>query len=426
MPASLKALLSEDNPHIYAITSQKDIAKAHAQSKLGVFDAKLSLAYENKEYPKSSADFESIFLSKALFSGVDLKVGHRKALGTQESNNIKTSDEGELLAGLHLSVIELLGRLDARNLAYKKSLVETTSATFASKNAYRLLYLDIVRAYFKLLYERELLLLSQELLRKSQTKRRFIAKSIHQGVLPKVDKLAIDKELFEREQFILTRQSAFAKALNELAHYVNLDATTLQERYTLPSLHGFAMDEIISLEEAIKRAYQNRSDIKALQTDYQSLALQTRYNEQQKYPKVALGLYSVYDYKYEEGTKFTLHASYPLQRRAYLGQKERLKYEKMQLDAKQQQRKLQIKAHLSTLFTELQNIQKSIAINHQEIALAKELARLETKKYQLGASTLMRVNEREIASLNTQKRLLDARLASNMLYQEYLSAMELF
>ncbi|WP_434658459.1 hypothetical protein [Sulfurimonas sp. NW9] len=82
---------NEKNPFYYEKVGDIYIKEYNEIFYKGAFDIKLDANYEKKEYPLSTAEFTKAGLRQSLGNGVEFSAAYRKATGTQEYNNIKTS-----------------------------------------------------------------------------------------------------------------------------------------------------------------------------------------------------------------------------------------------------------------------------------------------------------------------------------------------
>ncbi len=418
----IKNYLTKENPYIYKALAKQYVDEAKVAISYGAFDTKLSAEYDKKEYPVSTGEFGDITVSKPLQNGVEILAGYRKAIGTQEYNNIKTGYDGEFRVGLKVPLNAVTQGINQRKFTLDSARLNATKSRFDSKNNLRNIYAHIALTYHKLLYYNQLYTLEQKLLQKALKRDDFIQKRVSSGDMPQLALLESKQLIIARKQRVQATKSYRYEALQSLLKYLNLSQEKFESLYQLPTMQQLKKSAIL-FQNALSQALSSRADLKALEVQKMQLELDKEYNELSKYPKVDLFAYGVSDLEYGEGVKVGLSVDIPLERRSYKGKNLQLARQKEQLSKELEILKLELKTNLKNLLFALETITHNIQLSKQEIALAKELESAENKKYEVGSSNLFELNIREMATLRAQQKLLEYYLNALATQQEIYKEM---
>lgn len=413
---SLNRYLTKDNPYIYGAVGQQYIDAARIQTAQGSFDTKLSAKYDKKDYPVSTGEFADISMSKPTENGTEFIVGYRKAEGVQEYNNIKTGSQGELRLGVTVPVFSLLHDMNKRKYHLDAAKINAVKSTFEAQNNVRNLYGAITTEYYKLLYFNELVQAEKKLLKKAQKRDRFIKKRVQSGDLPQIAILESKQQIINRKQRVLATKDTYNKVLHTVLKYLNISQKEFQRKYRLPSMKLLKKDKIV-FRNMLNKALKNRPDLKALKYKKRKLDLDTKYNTLSNYPQLDLFAYGVHDVQYGEGIKVGLKFDIPLERRGYEGKKIEIQKSINQLEERQNQVLLDLKANLTNLIYSFDIVKQNIVYARKEMQIVKELEDAENKKYKIGSSDLFQVNQREIAVLQAQQKLLEYYLNTLIIQQ---------
>ena len=421
---TIKNFLNKENPYIYSLLGEIFVYEGKLKYYRGFFDTKLSGKYEKKEYPLSEGLFYSFSIEKPTISGIDLSFGYRKATGVQEYNNIKTGEDGELILGLKIPVFNLTRNIDERRLNLFLTTIDIRKLEYKYQDNIRKLYLKIISSYYKTLYFKELVELEKQLLQKAQKRKEFIIKKIKEGLLPTIYQVEVEQQIINRRQRLTEAKNNFKTQLNEFLKFLNLDEKDFNSMYELPSLPP--LPELnISLEEALKTAIENRPDLKVIETEKNRLETEKIFYSLLKYPKFDISIYGTHDLKYNNGYKVLLNATFPLERRKYIGKTIELKKSSILLDKRQEKILIEIKTNLKNILNTLKTIRKNIKMSEKEITLAKELEKAEVKKFEVGYGNLFLINQREIYTLKTIKKNLKYKLEYLINYKKLLAEMNI-
>lgn len=428
--AEIKQYLTKENPYVYSSLGKKYVYEEKLNYALGDYDTKILAKYEDKDYPLTYGEYYSVGLEKPLESGVDMSVSYRSASGTQEYNNIKTSDDGEVVLGVKVPVLSVLNKIDERRLNVGMASIDILRADLEYKESMRNLYFEIMVSYYKLLYSKSVLELSKELLLKVEKRYVFLQKQVQKGTLAEIKLIEVEQQVIQRKQIVLSANTDYDNQFLDFIKFLNISKEDFDEKYLLPD---FPKPQIsnIDFETAVNTALENRLDFKIFNNEIKKLSLSQKYTELLKYPDLDVGLYGVYDLKnhtdsYDQvGYKISVNMSYPIQQRKYSGKNLENKHSIKLLDADKNKLLLQLRTNLKNIINSLSALAINIKNSSNEVELIKRLENLELKKYDLGSGTLFMLNQREIQTVETQNKLLKYKLDYLLLYEKYIREVNL-
>lgn len=399
------AYLVESNPYVYTAIAQRYIAQARAETTQGAFDTHIGLKYDKKQYPVSDGEFTDVFVEKPTESGVGLLLGYRKAEGTQEYNNIKTGDEGEFRLGVKVPVIAVIQGMNERKYRLRSATIDAAQSDFTAKDNLRLLRFEIFSGYYGLLYRKEVMDLESGLLDRARQRESYIEDKVRVGELPEIGLLEVRQQILNREQRLREAKNAYEVSHNGLLRYLGLTREVFDDQYVLPSLPDDT-GKLLSEDSVLRYALENRPDLKALEYETDRYELRDDFIAVEKYPRLNVSLYGVHDLQYDNGFKVALDMDFPIERRQYHGKKREIEEGRRAIEESLRRKRIDIETDLSNRLTSLRSLQDNIAMVEQEIAIARRLEAAERKRFRLGASDLMLVNQRELYTLEARLRRL--------------------
>lgn len=428
---TIKQYLTNDNPYVYVSLGKKYINEEKLQYALGNYDTKIVAKYEDKEYARSNAKYYKVGLEKPLVNGVDIDLSYRYAEGTQEYNNIKTSEDGEMVLGVKVPVLNVINKIDKRRLDAGLASMNIDETEFKFKDSMRNLYFKIMINYYELIYAKRIVDISKNLLSKSQLRYDFLQKKVEQGSIPKMDLIEIQQQLINREQILLSADTQYDNQLTDFLRFLNISQDEFEEMYKLADSLDLQMYDI-NYNSAIDTALQNRPDLKFFDNEIKKLNLKQKYNDILKYPSLDVGLYGVYDMKddYQNndqmGYKVMLSMNFPIEQTKYSSKNMQNRHSMTLVDASKNRLLIELRNNLQNIITSLNALRINIENSNKEVVLVEKLQKLEQRKYELGSSTLFMLNQREMQVLNTQKKLLKFKLDYVQLHQRYMREINLY
>lgn len=412
--------LTKDNPFVSISTAQESIAKQKVGYSLGEFDTKVSTKYDNKKYPISHGEYFDVSIAKPLENGLELVSTYRKATGTQEYNNIKTGKKGEVLVGAKIPLFSIVNNTNSRKLKLDLALVDSIKYGFNSKNNLRLLYTEVLTLYYNLLYSKILLSFEEELLKKIEKRANFIEQRIKVGALAKVDMIEASQQIISSKQRCLSASNSYDSNFEIFLQYLNTSKDEFTKKFYLEDIfHSEVID--IDLEKEINKALKNRADLKMLKYEKKQIDLQKKNAKLLGYPDLNIAFYGARDFEYinNNGFKIALDMAFPIERRKYSAKSKELHEVYKNLEKLEEKKSLEIKTNLVNIANSLLTIESNLQYSKQELKLVEQLADVENKKYNLGASNLFMLNQRELHVIEVKNKIVKYKLDYQLLKEQF-------
>lgn len=417
--AEIAHYLNRDNPYVAQALGGTYVAKEKLTYAEGGFDTRLNAKYENKEYPVTSGTYYSVGLEKPTELGVDLSLMYRYADGTQEYNNIKTGEDGEVLLGAKIPVFSVLNGIDKRRLQLGLAQMDFEKSDFEYQEKMRSLHFSVMTGYYALLYHKERLGMLRSLLEKVQTRYALLQSRFKEGSASELELTEAEQQVINRKQRLVSAEMNYKRALNGFVKYLNLSPEQFGAQYHLPALpESVPLGK--SVDASMALALENRQDLQIFDNEIRALHLRHRENELLKYPELDVGLYGVHDPNDDNGYKVSVSMNFPIEQNRYSGKSEEIRAHIKMVDAQKQTRLIELRSDLTVLDDSARMLLENIQNSKEELALVRKLEAMEQRKYELGSGSLFLLNQREIQTVETQERLLQYRLDYQLTYQTYL------
>ena len=394
--------LTKENPYVYTAIGNEYIYKEKYRYNLGAFDTKILAKYDKKEYPLSKGEFLNVGVEKPIENGMEFSLGYRKAEGTQEYNNIKTSKDGEILLGIKIPVFSVMNDISTRKLNLDSALLDSTKYSYKSKDNLRKLYFDIIKIYNELLYNKEVLKIEKVLLNRAKDREYMVTREVQNGALADIALVEVQQQIINRKQRVVATHNSYSLSLEIFLKYLNLSRDNFNVMYKLPSMPDIE-NKYLNVDEILSLALEQRPDLKTYDYEIKKINLQAKQTNVMKYPKFNVSLYGVHDFKYDNGFKVALDMDFPIERRKYEASYAKNRKSIKNIQSMKQKQIIDIKTNLKNIIYSLNNIYKNINNSIAEIVLVKKLEIAEYKKYKLGMSNLFMLNQREIYTLQTKR-----------------------
>ena len=411
--------LTKKNPYYYSAIGKKFVYEQKLNYQKGAFDTKLKAKYDKKDYGASEGDFVNFGVDKPLSDGIDLSLDYRKATGTQEYNNIKTGEEGEMLLGIKIPIFSVLKKINARDYAINSASLQSQKVDASTEDRLRLLHYDIVSSYYTMLYYKEVLKLVEHLLNNAKKRQIYVEKSLEGGAMPQMSLLEIEQQIINREQSLVTVKNVYQNALSIFLKYLNLDSKQFFTLYTLQSLKDITYKRKKD-KESIAFALEHRPDILAYDVEQQKLMLDGDYAQLLKYPDLKLGVYGSHDLYYGNGFKVALQMDFPVERSKYKAKSLEVQSSLLHIEKQRQMKVVDITIAIRNIINSLNTLRQNIQKSKNEVSLVQKLESAEEKKYRLGLSSIFMLNQREMQTLQVKQKRLKYQL-DYLLTQEQLN-----
>jgi outer membrane protein TolC len=396
-------LLDGENPYVAIALANQKIQESRVISAKGGFDTKLGAKHDEKRYPLGDGRLSDVYLEKPLESGVEVLMGYRKAYGTQEYNNIKTGDEGEMRVGVKIPIVPLIHGTNDRYLSLKLAQIDSQKSLSGSTKNLRELSYTVMRVYYQLLFRHELMELERGLLQKAQMQYQFIEKRVAVGDEAPILLVEARQNVNERKQRLIESANAVSTAEEHLISYLNIPAKEFEEIFEIPNL-PLLSEEVYDVEVQMEKVLKNRPEIEILEFEKEKLKEELMMAQTLKYPQIDAALYGVHDQVYQNGFKVSLEMAFPIERRKYEGKSSELQMKKENNINEMKKSLLEARRVVTTAVETLNSLKENLMIVQNEIALAEQLERAEMRKFELGESGLFLLNQREMKTLYVKQK----------------------
>lgn len=403
---ALYLLLNDSNPYIFTAIADQLIQEKRIIYAKGEFDTKLGAKYEEKQYPISTAHFNDLYVEKPMENGMQWLAGYRQANGTQEYNNIKTSDEGEVRIGLQVPINSLIQGSNQRQLNVSLATLNSLQAASSTQKNLRELYFSIFASYYRLLMQQELMSMEKELLKNAQQRYAFIKTQVELGDLPQISVVEAKQNIVDREQRMAESSNAFMIAKQQLMTYLNISEEFFDQNFEIPKLNEFEF-QAVTLETAYAKMIKNRPELEILQYEADKIKQERKFASLMKYPQFDAAVYGVHDLQYNNGVKFSLEMAFPIEQRKFEGKSSEMQLKKEKNDHEVKKELLIAERIISNAVTTLGTLQQNYKSVLDEVDLAQQLERAEQRKFEIGQSELFMLNLRELKTLQVKQKKLE-------------------
>lgn len=405
LPKHISKYLNEENPFYYQEIGEQYIAKGRETFAEGSLDTQLNAYQDQKRYPTTTGAYETVEIFKPIENGLEFSMAYRRAEGKQEFNNILTGNNGEIISSMKVPLLEVLHDINKIKVDIQSAKLGTEQSEYQSKYNLLNLYFNITKIYYQVLLQKQLTDTQQELIHKAKKTHAFIFKQVEAGELPTVADIEIRQLILDREQQYIYEKNDFDMLLNIFLQYLGIDKISFRKMYSLPLLE-MKRNVLPILSEAINLAINNRPDLKIMDVELEKLALEKKYNDLGKYPKLDMKFSGVYDPIHKEGYKVSLNFNFPIERRRYSGTDEVLQKKNLMVQSEKLKFLRELETNILNLYQKIKTKKIGIKLLIKELLLVQRLEWVERKKLHEGIGTLMFLNQREIATLKVEQKLL--------------------
>ncbi|MCF6205510.1 MAG: TolC family protein [Sulfurovum sp.] len=401
----LTQYLKADNPFYYRAVGEKFIAKSAADAANGVTDLQLHAAYDDKRYAVSKGDFQSVTLTQNLLNGLSFQAGFRRAQGLQEYNNIKTGNDGEIVAGVKFSLFSLIN-----DMSQNRVTVEQAKLNHLKSEDHALLKLlnlkfNMAKLYFQVRLRYSNVLLEKALLEKAKKHQRFIAKKIKSGVLPQSASVEIEQMILQRKERVVQAQNDFLQTRNLFVQYLGISLHTFKRQYRIEALKPIMLS-LPSKTLVLNDALSSRPELDIYDKNRAQIRVNERFNELSARGEMTIGFTGNYDLLYKEGYKTSLNFAMPLQRTAYKGNKEKLRLQQLLNQSERLAWIEELRANIANVYVAHRQLQEAIRLLRHQLQKSQELEKIEKRKLDEGVGSLIFLNQREMMTLQIRQQLM--------------------
>lgn len=409
----------EHHPALKGERQERTAANADLLSAQGAFDPSIkgdALSYVTGGY---TGNYGSAYVEQPLeFYGSKVVAGYRLGGGIFPTydNYYETNSGGEVGAGIEVPLLRD-GPIDRRRANIGKSvagqdladsMVEQRQIELARAAA--LTYWDWTAAKNKVGVYRELLRVAEE-------RDRQIAERVKRGDLPDFDRVDNQRALLQRRSQLLAAERAVKNAEFNLSLFYrdsegrprSVERSRELRRIPLPL---YAQDS--SSESAVDQALQARPEFKNLKAQTKQNELELRLAKNQILPRLDARVFSANDLgtgdvrREEPEVKGGLRVEIPLATRTQRGRIDFYEAKQKKIEFSEQFLTERIRTDIQDARNALDIARGRVEVTTKEVVAARELARGELKRFELGDSNLIFVNLREQNEADAEIREIEA------------------
>ncbi|PKM10675.1 MAG: TolC family protein [Gammaproteobacteria bacterium HGW-Gammaproteobacteria-3] len=396
-------------PGLLSIEQKQRIAAGEYQSAEGGFDTllksknRLSIAgiYENEMYD-TSLEQPTRFWGSTFFGGWRRGTGDFPVY----EGKSKTDESGEVRLGVNVPLLRNR-EIDSR----RAQLQQAELGKLIASHDYDQALLDARRIaslrYWDWVLAGQRLKIAERLLQIAEQRAIGIRERAAVGDIPDFEVLDNQRAILERRE----RRVAAQRLLEQKAIQLSLYWRDTERQPQLPGIELLpaefpeqepALD--INLQQALVTARNQRPELKRLQVQKQQTEIKLAYQKNQALPGVDVSVMVAQDFGNNikdvnrDELYLGLNVDIPLQRRIAGGQAQvasanlqRLKWDRQLLEDR-------INNEIKDTLSAIKAARKRVKLSQQQWQAAKKLEQGEQSRFELGESTLLFVNLREIAN----------------------------
>jgi outer membrane protein TolC len=298
---------------------------------------------------------------------------------------------------------------DLRN---SRRAVETQERTY--ELARQRLAVDVTATFFQVVRQRELLRVSRQSLKRSDSLREASEARMKVGLASKLDVFRAELQSSQTQEALVQSQAALESALEQFRLLLGLDPADPVEPETalLPQALDLALEPV---EVLIARAVENRLELQEARDQVRDAERAAALAKQNLLPQLDLnlgftqtGLGPTYADSLRAGTgrvNVYLSTSYPLERS---NDKTTAAIADLDLTTRRRtltQHELEVAADVRGAVRTLERIRKSVDLQRKAVAFAEQQVRLATLRYQRGLASNFDVVDAEGSLLSSRTAL---------------------
>ena len=409
----------EHHPALQGERQERTAADADLLSAQGAFDPSIkgdALSYATGGY---TGNYGSAYVEQPLeFYGSKVFAGYRLGRGVFPTydNYYETNNGGEVGAGLEVPLLRD-GPIDRRRTNISKSVAgqdladsQVEQRKIELTRAAALTYWDWTAARNKVRVYRRLLEVADE-------RDRQISERVQRGDLPDFDRVDNQRAVLQRRSQLLAAERAVSNAEYNLSLFYRDSEGRPQSiqkfrepgRIPLP-LH---VDDM-SLDGAVEEATRARPEFKNIKAQTKQNELELQLAKNQIMPRLDARVFSGNDLgsgesrREEPEVKGGLRIEIPLATRTQQGRIDFYEAKQKKIGFSEQFLKERIRTDIQDARNALEIARGRLQVTTKEVAAARELAKGELKRFELGDSNLIFVNLREQNAADAEVREVEA------------------
>lgn len=258
------------------------------------------------------------------------------------------------------------------------------------------LAVDVTRAYYQVIQQRQLMAVSRQSLERSESLRRASAARLEVGLVSKLDVYRAELQASQAQESMVRAETSLAAELERFRTLLGLSpGDSLQpEPVTVPD---DVTDDVEPLEVLTQRALENRLDLIEAREEIGDARRTASLARQNMLPQLDLNVGVT---QFGTGTSYSnaintadrrvnlfLSTSYSLERSTEAASSAVAQLDVTSRERTYRQRQLDVEAEVRSSVRELQRIRKSIELQKKGVEVAEQQRRLATLRYQRGLAS---------------------------------------
>ncbi|KJV07042.1 TolC family protein [Methylocucumis oryzae] len=397
-------------PGLLATQQRKDIATGELQTAQGGFDTQVKLRsnfsvtglYENQ-------NFDASFEQPTALGGTTFFGGWRRGSGdypVYEGKSL-TATDGEVRVGVSIPLWRNR-EIDRR----RASLQQAELSQLIANHDYDQALLEVRRIathrYWDWILAGQRLKFAERLLSIAEQRDQGIRERVAAGDLPEFEALDNQRAIIERRERKVAAQRLLEQSAIQLSLYLRDDKgqPCLPEVDQLPQdLPRPAQADEIAFEQAVAQALSARPELRRLEIQQKHTQTELAFQQNQRAPGVDLVIQGAQDLgqnpnkdKLNRDEWYVgLAIDIPLQRRVATGRSEVAAANVQRLKWERQLAEDRVAAEVKDVLSAMNAAKQRIQLSQQQQQAAEKLEQGEHDRFELGDSTLLFVNLRELA-----------------------------
>jgi cobalt-zinc-cadmium efflux system outer membrane protein len=409
----------EHHPALQGERQERTAADADLLSARGAFDPSIKGDAQSYVTGGYTGNYGSAYVEQPLeFYGSKVFAGYRLGRGVFPTydNYYETNNGGEVGAGVEVPLLRD-GPIDRRRTNIGKSIAGQDLADSQVEQR----KIELVRAaaltYWDWTAARNKIRVYRRLLEVADERDRQISERVKRGDLPDFDRVDNQRAVLQRRSQLLAAERAVSNAEYNLSLFYrdaegrpqSVDKFRELRQIPLP-LHMSSL----SLEGAVEEATQGRPEFKNIKAQTKQNELELHLAKNQILPRLDARVFSGNDLgpgdsrREEPEVKGGLRIEIPLATRTQQGRIDFYEAKRKKIEFSEQFLRERIRADIQDAHNALEIARGRLRVTSKEVAAARELAKGELKRFELGDSNLIFVNLREQNAADAEVREIEA------------------
>ncbi|MDC1068658.1 TolC family protein [Candidatus Kapabacteria bacterium] len=417
----------------HPIAQNADLSIELADAKLlkskGNFDPKLDLGIDQKYFDGKDYYSNSVAqINVPIWYGPKIKAGYELNDGTFLNDQNTVPDQGLAFLGLSLP----LGRglfYDSRRYEQQSAEIFQNAASFEKQKILADLFFRARVRYFEWQGDFRTIQVLNQISGLAAKRFDFVKQSYSAGDLPAIDTL---ESFVQYKNRIIDANKQIAKYKNKIAKLsalISFDPDFQTIISNLSPINNFNLPDTINLKELIVNINEQNPEIRLLLADLNSSNLNQRLAKENLKPNLelsynilnngndyyALGTYS------ENNYKWNLDFQFPIFLRKERGELQKTSVKIKQTENKLAEKKAEIQFKLNGILNQISDL-LPVLDEFQALSLNyRQLLDSEFIKYQVGDSSLFKVNTRENKLIEIEVKRIELQIEVNKLEAEFFN-----